>query len=323
MGEDAGRRKQDIAALRLGIELGMTLIDTAEMYADGGAETVVGEALTGRRDGVFVVTKVTPGNATRRGTVRACERSLRRLRTSHIDLYLLHWPADAPIAETVAAFDALMRDGKIRYWGVSNLDLSELEELTRLPTGGACASDQVLYNLRRRGIEWDLLPWCAARQMPVMAYSPIDQGELLHHPAASELASRYGVTASQIALAWTVRKPGIIAIPKAGSIDHVRDNHGALGLHLDQRGPDDTRRCFPPADRAARAGDGVKDEGRALFRAAKRRGPVAVSRWPSPVSLFHQRETRLWLSPLFRLDRQCRCVGVECKSRRARSATYP
>jgi diketogulonate reductase-like aldo/keto reductase len=246
MGEDAGRRKQDIAALRLGIELGMTLIDTAEMYADGGAETVVGEALTGRRDGVFVVTKVTPGNATRRGTVRACERSLRRLRTSHIDLYLLHWPADAPIAETVAAFDALMRDGKIRYWGVSNLDLSELEELTRLPTGGACASDQVLYNLRRRGIEWDLLPWCAARQMPVMAYSPIDQGELLHHPAASELASRYGVTASQIALAWTVRKPGIIAIPKAGSIDHVRDNHGALGLHLTSEDLMILDGAFPP-----------------------------------------------------------------------------
>ncbi len=246
MGENAARRKQEIAALRLGIDLGMTLIDTAEMYADGGAETVVGEAVTGRRDDVFVVTKVTPENATRRGTVRACEQSLRRLRTSHIDLYLLHWPADTPIAETVAAFDMLARDGKIRYWGVSNFDLSELEELTRLPTGGVCATDQVLYNLRRRGIEWDLLPWCAARRMPVMAYSPIDQGELRHHPVTTRLATRYGVTASQVALAWTLRRPGIIAIPKAGSIDHVRDNVAALGLHLTGDDLETLDGAFPP-----------------------------------------------------------------------------
>jgi len=246
MGEHATRRKQEVEALRLGIELGMTLIDTAEMYADGGAERVVGEAIAGRRDDVFLVSKVMPQNATRHGTVRACERSLRRLGTSHIDLYLLHWPAEAPIAQTVAAFDALTRDGKIRYWGVSNFDLSALEEVERLPTGGACATDQVLYNLRRRGTEWDLLPWCAARGMPAMAYSPIEQGELLGNPVTRRIASQHAATASQVALAWAVRNPGIIAIPKAGSTDHVRDNHAALGLQLTAADLSALDRAFPP-----------------------------------------------------------------------------
>jgi diketogulonate reductase-like aldo/keto reductase len=246
MAEHAARRKQEIAALREGVELGMTLIDTAEMYADGAAETLVGEAIAGRRGDVFLVTKVLPEHATRRETVRACEQSLRRLRTSHIDLYLLHWPAATPIAETVAAFDQLQQAGKIRYWGVSNLDQSEMEALTRLATGGACATDQVLYNLRRRGIEWDLLPWCAARQMPIMAYSPIEQGELVHHPAVTRLAARLAVTASQITLAWVLRKAGIIAIPKTASTDHLRDNLAALDLRLtaeDLAALDD---AFPP-----------------------------------------------------------------------------
>lgn len=246
MAEHAARRTQEIAALREGIELGMTLIDTAEMYADGGAERLVGEAMAGRRDGVFLVTKVLPQNATRRGTVRACEQSLRRLRTSHIDLYLLHWPADTPIAETVAAFDLLKQAGKIRYWGVSNLDLSEMKDLTQLPAGGACATDQVLYNLRRRGIEWDLLPWCAARRMPVMAYSPIEQGELVRHSAVTRLAARHGVTAGQVALAWVLRTAGVIAIPKTASTDHLRDNLAALDLRLTAEDLDALDDAFPP-----------------------------------------------------------------------------
>src|SRR5215469_1015140 len=246
MGEHATRRKQEVEALRLGIELGMTLIDTAEMYADGRAETVVGETIAGRRDDVFLVSKVMPQNATRHGTVRACERSLRRLGTSHIDLYLLHWPADTPIAETVAAFDALTRDGKIRYWGVSNFDLSRLEEVERLPTGGACATDQVLYNVRRRGIEWDLLPWCAGRRMPVMAYSPIEQGELAAHRALARVAARHNATESQVALAWVLRQPGMIAIPKAASVGHVRENHAALGIHLTGEDLAALDAVFPP-----------------------------------------------------------------------------
>ena len=232
MAEHASRRKHEIAALRLGIDLGMALIDTAEMYADGAAESLVGEAIAGRRGDVFLVSKVMPQNATRTRTIRACEQSLRRLGTSHIDLYLLHWPADTPIAETVAAFDTLTRDGKIRYWGVSNFDLPGMEAVTRLATGGVCATDQVLYNLKRRGIEWDLLPWCIERRMPVMAYSPIEQGELAAHRALARVAGRHSATESQVALAWVLRQTGVIAIPKAASTDHVRENHAALGLHL-------------------------------------------------------------------------------------------
>ena len=174
MGEDRRRRAAEVAALRLGLDLGMTLIDTAEMYADGGAEEVVGEAIAGRRTDVFLVSKVLPHHATRRGTVAACHASLKRLRTEHLDLYLLHWREDIPLADTLDAFHSLAQSGDIRHWGVSNLDTAEMEELIELD-GGEVATNQVLYNLARRGIEFDLLPWCRARRVPVMAYSPINK----------------------------------------------------------------------------------------------------------------------------------------------------
>jgi diketogulonate reductase-like aldo/keto reductase len=223
MGENAARRAQEADALRLGLDLGMTLIDTAEMYAEGGAEEVVGEAIAGRRDQVFLVSKVYPHNASRRGAVAACERSLKRLRVETIDLYLLHWRGSHPLADTVEAFETLKRDGKIRHWGVSNCDVDDLEELG--PTLADCATDQVLYSLEHRGIEFDLLPFCATRSMPVMAYSPVGQGgKLLRHRALHEVADRHGLTPAQVAIAWTLRHPHVISIPKAASPDHVRQN---------------------------------------------------------------------------------------------------
>ena len=224
--------RDEIAVLKLGIELGMTLIDTAEMYGDGGAETVVGQAIEGRRDQVFLVSKVLPRHATRRGTVRACEQSLRRLGTTHLDLYLLHWREDTRLEETVEAFEGLVQAGKIRYWGVSNFDMPDLDELWRLPAGSHCATNQVLYNLGRRGIEWDMLSWSAERHIPIMAYSPFEQGRLLDQSVLGEIAHRLGATASQVALAWVMRRDGIIAIPKAGTLAHTRENRAALDLHL-------------------------------------------------------------------------------------------
>lgn len=246
MGEDGRRRAGEAAALRLGLDLGMSLIDTAEMYADGGAEEVVAEAIAGRRDEVFLVSKVLPENASRRGTVAACERSLRRLRTDRIDLYLLHWRGRVPLAETLEAFDALVRDGKIRRWGVSNLDQADMEELSGLPGGDAVATNQVLYNLTRRGIEHDLLPWCRRRAIPIMAYSPIEQGRMLRHPALNRVAERHGATAAQVALAWLLRQDGVIAIPKAASAEHVRENRAALDLRLTEADLADLDRAFPP-----------------------------------------------------------------------------
>ncbi len=217
-----------MAALRLGIELGMTLIDTAEMYAEGGAEEVVGEAIAGRRDDVFLVSKVYPHNASRQGVAAACERSLRRLRVESLDLYLLHWPGSTPIEETAEGFERLREAGKIRHWGVSNFDVDEMEEV---PPG--CFTNQVLYNLEARGIEWDLLPWCRERGMPVMAYSPVGQGgRLLRNPALREVAARHEATPAQIALAWTLRAPGVVAIPKAADLDHVRENAAAREIAL-------------------------------------------------------------------------------------------
>ena len=232
MGERAAERAQEVAALRRGIELGMTLIDTAEMYAEGGAEEVVADAVAGQRDAVFLVSKVYPHNASKEGTVQACERSLRRLKTDRIDLYLLHWRGSHPLAETVAAFEGLREAGKIRHWGVSNLDAAEMAELADVPGGKGCAADQVLYNLTRRGPEFDLLPWCEAHQVAVMAYSPIEQGRLPRHAALDEVAGRHGVDRFQVALAWVIRGPGVIAIPKASNTAHVEANRKAADLAL-------------------------------------------------------------------------------------------
>jgi diketogulonate reductase-like aldo/keto reductase len=247
MAEDLRRRADEIAALRLGIDLGMTLIDTAEMYADGGAEKLAGEAIDGRRDEVFLVSKVLPQNATRRGTVAACDRSLKRLRVDQIDLYLLHWRGSTPLDETVDAFDALIGAGKIRHWGVSNFDIGDMQELVDLPGGNEVATDQVLYNIARRGIEYDLLPWCARCGLPVMAYSPIEQGRVLHHPALKEIAQRHeGVTPAQVALAWVLRQDGVCAIPQSGKPEHVRENRGALDVRLTSQDFADLDRHFPP-----------------------------------------------------------------------------
>lgn len=246
MAEKPALRKAEIAALRLGIELGMTLIDTAEMYAEGGAEELAGEAIAGRRDGVFLVSKVLPSNSSRKGTVAACERSLKRLRTDRIDLYLLHWRGSPPLSETVDAFEELQRAGKIRHWGVSNLDLSDMRELTRHPRGKACAANQVLYNLTRRGIEFDLLPWQRQQHLPIMAYSPIEQGRLAGHKGLRDIAGRLGATPAQLALAWLLRQDNVISIPKAASEEHVRDNHAALKIKLNTEELAALDRLFPP-----------------------------------------------------------------------------
>jgi diketogulonate reductase-like aldo/keto reductase len=248
MGEQGGDAAAECAALQLGLDLGLRLIDTAEMYADGGAEEIVARAVAGRRDDAFIVSKVLPHNATRTGTIAACERSLARLRCTHIDLYLLHWRGAAPLAETVAAFALLRQAGKIRHWGVSNLDVSDMAELDEVDAG--CATDQVLYNLEYRGPEFDLLPWCARRGMPVMAYSPVGQGgRLLRHAALADIARRHGATPAQIALAWTLRHPGIISIPKAASAAHVRQNAAARDIVLTAEDRAALDEAFPPPRR--------------------------------------------------------------------------
>jgi diketogulonate reductase-like aldo/keto reductase len=245
MGDTASKRQQEIAALRLGLELGMTLIDTAEMYADGIAEEIVGEAFAGHRDEIFVVSKVLPGNSTRRGTIAACERSLKRLKTDRIDLYLLHWRGGPALAETLEAFAALMKDGKIRHWGVSNFDTDDMTELWGLDSEG-CATNQVLYNLTRRGIEYDLVPACRKRHVPIMAYSPIEQGRLLRNKTLSEIAARHTATPAQIALAWLLRQDGTIVIPKSATLAHVRENRAATDIQLTQADIAALDRAFPP-----------------------------------------------------------------------------
>jgi diketogulonate reductase-like aldo/keto reductase len=232
MGETPASRPYEIASLQLAIALGMTLIDTAEMYGDGAAEELIGDAIAGRRDEAFLVDKVLPQHATRIGTVDACERSLRRLGTDRIDLYLLHWRGAIPLEQTLEGFDDLTRAGKIRYWGVSNFDTADMIELTDLPAGDGVQTDQVLYNLSRRGIEFDLLPWCEEQGIPIMAYSPIEQGRILDHPAVQTIARRHNATPAQVALAWVFRRKEIIAIPKASKPEHVRENFGALELKL-------------------------------------------------------------------------------------------
>lgn len=231
MGERRERRSSEIAALRAGVECGMTLIDTAEMYGDGAAESLIGEALGGVRDRLFLVSKAYPQNASRTRLVGACEASLKRLGTDRLDLYLLHWRGSVPLAETVEAMEALKAQGKVRHWGVSNLDTGDMEEL--VAAGGvACATDQILYNLTRRGAEHDLLPWLSDHGIPAMAYSPVEQGRLLADRTLATIASNIGATSAQVALAWAMRHDGVIAIPKAGSIDHVRENRAAADLIL-------------------------------------------------------------------------------------------
>lgn len=232
MGERPARRADEIAALREGIALGMTLIDTAEMYGEGATETLLAEALHGLRDEVFLVSKVYPHNASRRGVQAACEASLKRLKTDRIDLYLLHWRGTVPLEETVAGFEALREAGKIRHWGVSNFDTDDMEALFSVPGGDACATNQILYNVARRGPEFDLLPWLAERRLPAMAYSPVDHARLPKRSALDDIAHARGVSVFQVALAWVLRQPGVFAIPKAARVEHVRDNRRALDLNL-------------------------------------------------------------------------------------------
>lgn len=231
MAEQPSRRPDEIAALRTGIDLGLTLIDTAEMYADGESERLVGEAIAGRREAVFLVGKAYPQNASRARLRKACEASLSRLGTDRLDLYLLHWRGSVPLAETVEAMEALVAAGKILRWGVSNLDTEDMEELVA-SGGAACATDQILYNLTRRGPEHDLLPWLERHAMPVMAYSPVEQGRLVDHRGLAEVAADRGATPAQVALAWLLARDGVIAIPKAGSVAHVRENRAAADLAL-------------------------------------------------------------------------------------------
>ncbi|WP_404413566.1 aldo/keto reductase [Brevundimonas vesicularis] len=249
MGERAERRSDEIAALRAGVELGMTLVDTAEMYGDGAAEVLICEALGDRRDELFLVSKAYPQNASRSRLTGACEASLKRLGTDRLDLYLLHWRGSVPLAETVEAMKALKSAGKIRHWGVSNLDTNDMDQLVAAG-GDGCVTDQILYNLVRRGPELDLLPWLAQHKVPVMAYSPVEQGRLTSHPALDKVAAQVGATPAQVALAWTLRHDGLIAIPKASSIAHVRENRAAADIVLSDADLATLDAAFPrPASR--------------------------------------------------------------------------
>jgi len=246
MGEDPRRAADEEAALKLGIELGIDLIDTAEMYGHGVAEEIVARAIAGKRDRLFIVSKVLPHNASQKGVVEACERSLKRLKTDRIDLYLLHWRGSVPLAETIAGFARLQRDGKIRHHGVSNFGTEDMKEWVGLAGGETVASNQILYNLGRRGPEWELIPWCRERSISIMAYTPLEQGRMLGNRALNEVAARHGASAAQVALAWLLRQDGMIVIPKATQPAHVRDNRGALDLALDADDLAALDRAFPP-----------------------------------------------------------------------------
>jgi diketogulonate reductase-like aldo/keto reductase len=250
MGDKPSTRDEEIAALQLGLDLGLTLIDTAEMYGEGKSEQLVGQAITGRREQVFLVSKVYPHNASRKGAIAACERSLKRLRTDRIDLYLLHWRGNIPFSETLEAFATLLKGGKIRYFGVSNLDLDDMREFTSLPAGEQVATNQLLYNLTRRGIEWDLLPWMREHHIPVMAYSPVEQARLLSNPKLVEFARRNAMTPAQVALSWLLAKPDVIAIPKAGSRAHMKENASALEVVLSTAQLRELDKAFPPPKKA-------------------------------------------------------------------------
>jgi diketogulonate reductase-like aldo/keto reductase len=246
LGQGRHARAEEVKSLQVGIDLGMTLIDTAEMYGDGAAEKLVGEAIADRRDGVFLVSKVLPSHASRRGTATACQASLRRLGVDHLDLYLLHWRGMIPLRETVAGFEDLRADGLIRHWGVSNFDVRDLEQLLLIPGGSGVQTDQVLYNLAERGIETSLLPWCLGRGLPIMAYSPLDQGRLLDHPVLRGIAHQYRVNPAEVALAWVAAHAGVCAIPEAGTDKHVRQNRAALDLHLREIDLIKLEEAFPP-----------------------------------------------------------------------------
>ena len=256
MGEDGARRAREVAAVRSALEIGWRVIDTAEMYGEGGAEEVVGAALgdalrsgTLARDEVFVVSKVYPHNATARGTVAACERSLARLGLDHLDGYLLHWRGSVPLQETVDAFETLRSRGRIRHWGVSNFDVADMEELMRVPGGALCATNQIYYSLSARGPAFDLVPWLQQHGMVTMAYSPIDQGSLARNPALRALAKKRGATPAQMALAWLVAQPGVMAIPKAVSQAHLHENLAALSLALTDADRAELDAAFPPPKR--------------------------------------------------------------------------
>lgn len=246
MGRNPLKRKEEAAALLAGIELGMTMIDTAEMYDN---EEFIGKTIKGIRDKVFLVSKVHPENADHSGTIRACENSLRRLNSDYLDLYLLHWKSHYPLWETVDAMNELQRSGKIGLWGVSNIDLPDMEEIDSMPGGSACDANQVLYNLQERGVEYDLIPWAQRYEMSVIAYSPFGEGRLLKHPILQKIAGKHEATAAQIALAWTIRQPGVMAIPKAATVSHVQDNFKSLSIQLDAEDLKELDRAFPPPAR--------------------------------------------------------------------------
>ena len=246
LGDNRATRTEEIATLRLGLDLGVTLIDTAEMYGEGRSEELIAEAIEGRRDEIFLVSKVSPHNASRKGAIAACERSLARLRTDRIDLYLLHWRGNVPLAETIEAFVALQKAGKIHHFGVSNLDLADMQELWSVPGGPAVATNQLLYNLSRRGIEWDLLPGLRERSIPIMAYSPIEQALLTSNPKLVDFARRHGMTPAQAGLAWLLAHDDVIVIPKTGRRDRLKENIGALDQRLTQTQLDELDRLFPP-----------------------------------------------------------------------------
>ena len=246
MGDSRAARAEEIETLRLGLDLGLKLIDTAEMYGEGKSEDMVGEAIAGRRDEVFLVSKVYPHNASRKGVAAACERSLKRLRTDRLDLYLLHWRGGVPFAETIDAFESLRKAGKIRHFGVSNLDLDDMQEWLSIADGAAVATNQLLYNLTRRGIEWNLLPWMREHRIPVMAYSPIEQAKLVRSSKLADFAKRHGMTPAQAALAWLLAKDDVIAIPKTARRERVRENAGALEHKLSPEQVVELDRLFPP-----------------------------------------------------------------------------
>jgi diketogulonate reductase-like aldo/keto reductase len=246
MGESSDQRQREISALRHGLDLGMNLIDTAEMYGEGGAEEIVGETIAPNRSSVFLVSKVYPHNATRQGTIAACDRSLKRLKTDYLDLYLLHWRGSVPLAETLEAFHTLKQAGKIRAYGVSNFDLDDMETAIALKHGQGIATNQVLYNLMRRGVEWDLLPWSRQRKIPIMAYSPVEQGRLLNRRVLRTLAQQHGVTSAQIAIAWLLHQQQVIVIPKSSTIAHLEQNYAALNLQLSPEDLANLDAAFPP-----------------------------------------------------------------------------
>jgi diketogulonate reductase-like aldo/keto reductase len=250
MGERASERAAEVKAVQLGLELGIRLVDTAEMYGEGKAEEIVGEAMGLLREEIYLVSKVYPHNASRKGAIAACERSLKRLKTDRLDLYLLHWRGSHPLAETVEAFEALKKDGKIRNWGVSNLDAGDMDELAGVPNGKGCASNQVLYHLGSRGIEWQLLAKCQKAKIMVMAYSPLGQGPLLRKPALGKIAAKHGCDPAAVALAWVLRQPEVVTIPKATNPEHVRANIKAVDVKLDADDLAALDAAFPPPKRA-------------------------------------------------------------------------